>query len=161
MVLARACDLGIAMQLTNIARDVGEDARLGRVYLPLAWLREVGLTQEDLLARRMPGPQVAKLVARLLDAADLLYRRADKGIARLPRGCRGAIFAARLIYSEIGRALARTGFDSITQRAHVPRLRKAWLLVRAFLTPWSWASTNAEPALEPARFIVAACAEST
>ena len=42
-ILARACDLGVAMQLTNICRDVGEDARAGRLYLPLAWLRDNGI----------------------------------------------------------------------------------------------------------------------
>ena len=48
--LARACDLGVAMQLTNIARDVGEDARAGRLYLPLDWLREAGLDPAAFLA---------------------------------------------------------------------------------------------------------------
>ncbi len=49
-LLARACDLGVAMQLTNIARDVGEDARAGRLYLPLAWLREAGIDPDAFLA---------------------------------------------------------------------------------------------------------------
>ena len=55
-VLARACDLGVAMQLSNIARDVAEDARAGRLYLPLAWLREGGIDPEAWLARPGPSP---------------------------------------------------------------------------------------------------------
>ena len=77
--LARACDLGVAMQLSNIARDVGEDAILGRLYLPLEWLRE-----EDLIPtsgwrrRRSACPWV--VVLRLLDEAARLYERAVPGI---------------------------------------------------------------------------------
>ena len=52
--LARACDLGVAMQLTNIARDVGEDARLGRIYLPRQWLREAGIDADAWLCRTQP-----------------------------------------------------------------------------------------------------------
>ena len=53
--LARACDLGVAMQLTNIARDVGEDARMGRIYLPLDWLREAGIEAFEYLSARDPA----------------------------------------------------------------------------------------------------------
>ena len=49
-IVARACDLGCAMQLTNIARDIGEDARAGRLYLPLSWMREAGLDPDEWLA---------------------------------------------------------------------------------------------------------------
>ena len=69
-VLARACDLGVAMQFTNIARDVGEDARAGRLYLPLQWLREAGIDPEAWLAAPRFTPDIAKIVQRLLDAAD-------------------------------------------------------------------------------------------
>ena len=82
--LARACDLGVAMQLTNIARDVGEDARSGRLYLPLDWLREVGLDADGFLAAPAPSAALAGVVARLLAEADRLYARARGGIARLP-----------------------------------------------------------------------------
>jgi 15-cis-phytoene synthase len=73
--LARACDLGLAMQLTNIARDVGEDARAGRLYLPLDWLREGGVEPEDFLADPHPTPVIRRSVARLLAQADRLYLR--------------------------------------------------------------------------------------
>ena len=94
--LARACDLGVAMQLTNIARDVGEDARAGRLYLPLSWMREAGLDPEAWLARPEPSPALAAIIARLVAAAGELYRRADAGIAALPLDCRPGIGTARL-----------------------------------------------------------------
>ncbi len=67
--LARACDLGVAMQLTNIARDVGEDARLGRLYLPRQWLSEMGIDCKSWLADPVPSDAIRVAVARLLDAA--------------------------------------------------------------------------------------------
>ena len=107
--LARACELGVAMQLTNIARDVGEDARNGRLYLPRQWLLEAGLDAD----------------------AWLLYGQSTAGIALLPRDCRSAILAARLIYAEIGQQLRRDGLDPLARRAVVPRSRKLVLLACA------------------------------
>ena len=129
--LARACDLGVAMQLTNIARDVGEDARNGRIYLPLQWLREVGIDPEDFLADPVIDDRLKSVIARLLAVADNLYERSRAGVAHLPLACRPAILAAGMIYAEIGRALERLSLDSISHRAHVPRARKARLLAMA------------------------------
>lgn len=129
--LARACDLGVAMQLTNIARDVGEDARSGRLYLPLAWMREAGLDPDAWLAQPVFDNRIASVVHRLIKAADGLYRRSEHGIGQLPRDCRPAIRAARLVYAEIGRELEKTGFDSINQRAVVSGKRKLALLAKA------------------------------
>lgn len=132
-VLARACDLGVAMQLTNIARDVGEDARAGRIYLPLDWLAAEGLDPSSLLDTPVHDARLARVVRRLLDEAARLYRRSEAGIARLPLGCRPAIHAARLIYAEIGTALAAQRYDSISRRTVVPRTRKIALLARAVM----------------------------
>jgi phytoene synthase len=129
--LARACDLGVAMQLTNIARDVGEDARHGRVYLPLDWLREAGIDPGALLRNPTFGPALGALVERLLAEADDLYERAAPGIPLLPADCRPAIRAARLIYADIGRVIRRAGCDSVTRRAFTTRRRKLWLLLRS------------------------------
>ncbi|HIP79767.1 MAG TPA: phytoene/squalene synthase family protein, partial [Kiloniellaceae bacterium] len=85
--LARACDLGLAMQLTNIARDVGEDARAGRLYLPRRWLVEAGIDPAAFLAAPAMSPALAEVVARLLREADVFYDRAAPGIAGLPAGC--------------------------------------------------------------------------
>jgi len=115
--LARACDLGVAMQLTNIARDVGEDAREGRLFLPLDWLAEAGIAPDAFLADPRPTPEIAEITRRLLVEADRLYWRAEAGIVTLPRGCRPGIYAARHIYAGIGTRIARAGFDPITARA--------------------------------------------
>ena len=126
--LARACDLGLAMQLSNIARDVGEDARAGRVYLPLDWLAEEGITPDALFALHEPTPGLRRVVRRLLAQARRLYWRSEAGIGALPLACRPGIWAARLIYDGIGGAVARNGFDSLTRRAHTSKLQKmAWL----------------------------------
>jgi phytoene synthase len=127
-MLSSACDLGCAMQLTNIARDVGEDARAGRLYLPLSWLRAEGLDPDAWLADPRFTPGLGRVVARLLAEAERLYARAEPGIARLPARCRPAIRAARRLYDGIGDAVARTGHDSVSQRAVVPMRRKLALL---------------------------------
>lgn len=155
--LARACDLGIAMQLTNVARDVGEDARRRRIYLPLDWLK--GVDVEAWLERPSPTPEIKAVVRRLLDEADALYRRADRGIAMLPRECRVAIRAARLVYSDIGRTIAAADYDSVTRRAVVPRSRKLWLLLRASSAPWRTARPIDAPPLRAAEALVAAARE--
>jgi phytoene synthase len=127
--LAAAVDLGVAMQLSNIARDVGEDARAGRLYLPLRWLEESGIDPDAFLADPGHGPALAGVVRRLLAAADTHYRRARPGIARLPVGCRFGIAAASLLYAEIGREVARRNHDSVSGRAMVSGRRKLGALV--------------------------------
>ncbi|NMC69818.1 MAG: phytoene/squalene synthase family protein [Myxococcales bacterium] len=130
-VLARACDLGVAMQLTNIARDVGEDARNGRLYLPRCWLREAGIDGDAFLAEPAFRPALGDVVERLLCEADRLYERAAPGIPLLPKDCRPAIRAARLIYADIGRVIREAGNDSVSRRATTSRGRKLVLLLRA------------------------------
>lgn len=130
--LARACDLGLAMQLTNIARDIGEDARAGRCYIPTEWIFEVGLTPEDLAALSEADDRVRHLTARMLEAARPLYAAGLSGIAFLPESCRPAIRAAAAIYAEIGVEIARAGHDSIAQRAVVSKRRKIALAASAF-----------------------------
>jgi phytoene synthase len=129
--LARACEMGVAMQLTNIARDVGEDALAGRLYLPLAWMREAGLDPEAWLHAPVFDRRVGAVVGRLLREADALYARSELGIAALPADCRAAIKAARLVYAEIGREVERAGMDSVSRRAVVSFGRKLWLMGRA------------------------------
>jgi phytoene synthase len=158
-LLARACDLGVAMQLSNIARDVGEDAANGRLYLPRQWMREAGIDPDAWLADPVWSPALGSVVARLLEAAEGLYARADQGIARLPLGCRPGIGAARLLYSEIGHEVARRGCDSVCQRAVVSPARKAALLPRVLASaarPGIRFSRQALPPLEETRFLVEA-----
>ena len=137
--LARACDLGVAMQLTNIARDVGEDSRAGRVYLPLDWLAEVGMTPDDLFAAKVASPEFRELVARLLGEARKLYLRSEAGIPHLPRTARTGIFAARLIYAGIGGEVRRNGHDSLTRRATTTKAQKlGWIAQAAARSSATW-----------------------
>ncbi len=132
--VARACDLGMAMQLTNIARDVGEDARAGRLYLPTKSLRHVGIDPDAWLANPRMSPGLRGVIDDLLYEADYLYSGVDAGIARLPRGCHAGIMAAKLIYADIGRVVREAGCDSVSRRAVVSRKRKVTLLLKAFLS---------------------------
>ncbi len=129
--LARAADLGLAMQLTNIARDVGEDARNGRLYLPLDWLTERGIDPEHFLSAPRFSPALGDVIRQLLQEADHHYRLGHAGIESLPPACRHAIRTAALIYEDIGASIAANGFDSVSQRARTTLARKLALLVSA------------------------------
>lgn len=157
-VLARAADLGLAMQLTNIARDVGEDARRGRIYLPLDWLGEAGIDVEAFLANPEATPAMRATTERLLNAAHILYARAMTGIAGLPLTCRPAIRSAALIYREIGREIEKSGHDSVTRRAHTSTRRKLELIAQAASTPFLFQPVSVEPAHPEVRFLVEAAA---
>jgi phytoene synthase len=159
-VMARACDLGVAMQLTNIARDVGEDARQGRLYLPRLWMREAGLDPDAWLAAPQHSPALATVIRRVLETADELYARADAGIAALPAACRPGICAASRIYAGIGREIALAGYDSVNRRAVVPKGRKLQLLggacARAAGVVGVGGATLNRPPLPETRFLVQA-----
>jgi 15-cis-phytoene synthase len=159
-VVARACELGVAMQLTNIARDVGEDARRGRVYLPLEWLGHHGVDVEAWLLAPRHSAALGEVTERLLHYADSLYERAASGIAALPVACRPAMHAARLLYREIGAEVRRRGLDSVATRAVVPWTRKSQMLAAA-----AWAASRSpqdtsREALLETQFLVAAAAAS-
>jgi 15-cis-phytoene synthase len=153
-ILARACDLGVAMQLTNIARDVGEDAAQGRLYLPRQWLRDAGICPDDWLTKPIFSQQLGAIVRRLLEEADSLYARSRSGIARLPIACRPGIHAARLIYAEIGREIERRGGDSVAQRAVVSRRRKLGLLAQSVAAVALGGARGDAPALPEAQYLV-------
>jgi phytoene synthase len=141
--LLAACRLGVAMQLTNIARDVGEDARSGRVYLPTADLRAAGVDLETWRAAPAPVEPVRRAVRALLDDADRLYAAAWPGIQDLPARCRPAIRAAALVYAEIGRKVRRADYDSVTRRAWTGKAQKGILLLRSLgRRPGAWESSE-------------------
>ncbi len=153
-LVARACDLGVAMQLTNIARDVGEDARCGRLYLPLEWMRAANLDPDAWLAKPVFDARLSTVIGRLLRAADALYARADAGIANLPAACRPGMYAARLLYAEIGNEVARRGYDSVNQRAVVPWQRKARLLAGAVVAAQRSIAALPTEELDEANFLL-------
>jgi phytoene synthase len=150
------------MQLTNIARDVGEDARNKRIYLPLAWMREEGLNPQEWLAHPTLNPAVQNVISRVLDEADSLYKRSMVGIAELPRDCRSAILAAGLIYGEIGNELRRCELDSVNHRAVVSPWRKALLLAQARLQAgWIFTQHNTPQPLAGIAYLVEQCQDTT
>lgn len=130
-VLDRASDLGIAFQLTNIARDVVEDAAVGRVYLPAAWLAEAGLDEAALTDPARRG-DVHALAVRLVREAEPYYRSARWGMARLPFRSAWAVGAARGVYREIGRKLVREGPDAWDGRLSTSRGEKLNQVFRGF-----------------------------
>jgi phytoene synthase len=152
--IARALDLGIAMQLTNIARDIGEDARSGRLYLPRAWLKAEGVDPDTWLGAPAMIPGMGRAVARLLAEADALYMRASAGIAVLPRRCRWSIAAARKLYAEIGHEVARRGFDSVSSRAVVSKRHKLRLVASAIAVSSIRTGSAHAPSLPEAQFLV-------
>ncbi|MCY0993028.1 phytoene/squalene synthase family protein [Nannocystis sp. ILAH1] len=120
-----ALDLGIAMQLTNIARDVAEDAARGRVYLPANRLDFAGTSPEALLAGTAGREAVAGVVLDVLALAERYYASADAGMRFIPWRTRLAIVVASRVYRAIGLRLRRRGGDALAGRTIVPALEKA------------------------------------
>ena len=137
---------------------MGEDARAGRLYLPMEWMRQAGLDPDAWLADPVFDARLAGVVQRLLAEAEVLYRRAEAGIARLPLACRPGIGAARWIYAEIGHQVARQGFDSVSRRAVVSGRRKLALLARSLGAIALPAAGVDAPVLPATRFLVEAVA---
>lgn len=125
--LHRASDLGIAFQLTNIARDVIDDLEVGRCYLPQSWLERAQLTRESM---RLPENRAAlhALACELLTLAERYYESAHTGMARLPWRCSWAIASALLIYRDIGLLLRAHGPAAWDARIAVSNRRKLWRL---------------------------------
>ena len=126
-VLDRACDLGIAFQLTNIARDVQDDHRLGRVYLPADWLAEAGTGIGDPL----PSPALYAVILRLLDAAEPYYASARLGLAALPPRAAWSIATALRVYHAIGGRIRSGGPEIYRARIRTGRATKARLALLA------------------------------
>ncbi|MEM8650644.1 MAG: phytoene/squalene synthase family protein [Pseudomonadota bacterium] len=158
ITLSRACDLGVAMQLINIARDVGEDARNGRVYLPADWLREEGIEPADLIDNPQYSDALGHVVKRLLDTADEIYKRGVTGIADLPASCRPGIRAAGMVYSEIGQKVRQNGYNSIDQRAYTTRGRKLSLMIMSSGNPLDISSADASPPMPEVAYLISASA---
>lgn len=133
--LVHAAHLGIAMQITNICRDVLEDWGRARLYLPAETLREVGLGDlGDELGRELSRAHRVRLALsldRLLSLADSYYRSADQGLPALPGRAAWAIRSARLIYAAIGTELRRRKHDVFAGRAVVPLWKKLGLTALA------------------------------
>ncbi len=124
MAAEHAKSLGIAMQMTNICRDVKEDAEMGRVYLPETWLSEVGLSSEQVLNGQADSAKLSKVVCRALSLADQYYRHADRGMVFIPFRPRLSIVVASRIYRAIGLELQKRRFNPMLGRVFVSPYKK-------------------------------------
>jgi phytoene synthase len=130
--LDRASDLGLAFQLTNIARDVIDDAKAGRVFVPSELLEKHGAPIEpDRLASREHWPAAHLAAVDLLDIAEDYYASAKVGIRELPFRCAWAITAALNVYREIGEVLRRQGPNAWAGRVGAGKTRKIALALGA------------------------------
>lgn len=128
--LDRACDLGLAFQLTNIARDVIEDAQNGRVYLPTAWLRSAGLNADpNLLLQESHREQLVIVVDRLLKEAEKYYDSSLSGLPRLGFRSAWAIATARIVYRKIGVELIKNGPKAWDRRVSTTKYQKFSALI--------------------------------
>ena len=129
----RAAVLGRAMQITNILRDVGEDLRHNRIYLPADLLRAHNLTPADLRRMQAGGPTLPayhQLVEALMARAERYYEEAWEGIVLLPRRFGQVMAVAAPVYRGIHRSIRRNGYDNFRRRAYTSFTRKLWLAVQ-------------------------------
>lgn len=130
--VSEAIALGIANQLTNILRDVGEDARRGRIYLPLQELALFDYTEEDLL-NGVIDDRWRELMKFQIHRARKFFVDAERGIKRLSADIRWPVWSASMLYSKILDAIERNQYDVFNRRAYVSTPRKLLCLPIAFL----------------------------
>jgi len=128
-LLDRACDLGLAFQLANIARDLGEDAVAGRCYLPSEWLAEAGIAPDAVTA---DPEKLALLAARLCARAEAYAASARRGTPALGFRSAWAVLAAAGIYGDIAREVAARGPAAWDRRVATSRIAKLGWILRAF-----------------------------
>jgi phytoene synthase len=131
-----ARQLGLAFQLTNFIRDVGEDLYRGRTYLPDEDLDRFGVTRADLasaVTRRAATPEIKSLIAYEVERARGHYAAAAAGVALLAPGSRACIRAAYTLYGGILDEVVAADYDVFVRRATVPNHRRAAVAARAIL----------------------------
>ncbi len=127
-----AVALGIAKQLTNILRDVGEDAERGRIYLPLDELALFGYTEADLM-NRVVNDNWRELMRFQIQRARKYYQQAESGICRLSPDVRWPVWAALLLYQQILDSIERNDYDVFNRRAYVSMSKKLLGLPNSFI----------------------------
>ena len=131
--LAYAHRLGLALQLTNIIRDVGDDARMGRIYLPLAELQRFDVKAHELLKRESPWGYSERFTALMRFQAERAHRTYDEALALLPEVDRAAQKSGLMmanIYRSLLREIEADGFAVLHQRTSLTPLRKLWIALR-------------------------------
>lgn len=127
--IPHAVDLGIAMQLTNILRDIGEDLERGRIYLPQEELKQFGVTEEDLFSKRIT-PEFKELMKFQIERARSYYDSADLGIPMLEKDSQLPVYLARYNYSRILDKIEDNNYDVFDQRAYLNSTEKLLILPR-------------------------------
>ena len=125
-----AIDLGIAMQLTNIARDVYEDAKMNRLYLPKEWLGQVSVS--DLIDNKLDDQKkrlIELSIKNLIELSDKFYANGFSGMKFIPLRTRLAIFFAAKIYKGIGEKIKNGGYVYKLERIYLNKLEKLWITI--------------------------------
>lgn len=143
--LAHAIDLGVAMQFTNIARDVAEDARRQRRYLPATWF-EPAVVPELASNLDRHEPAIRQATRRLLAMAEPYYASGEDGLCLLPPGARPGIRIAARVYRHIGVMIERQDCSPLAPRASVPTWRKVAIALRSLAVPPGWRRSRRDPA---------------
>ena len=128
-VLERAADLGLAMQLTNILRDIKEDYGKGRIYLPLETRNLYGVTEEDIKLSNM-SENFKNLIDYEIERTKGIYRVAELGIKELPEEVRYTILLSSRVYGDILNQIKRDNYQLLTKRAVVSKRRKVLIALK-------------------------------
>ena len=126
-----AIDLGIAMQLTNIARDIYEDANMNRIYLPKEWLIDISIDQ--LKSNSIDGIQLqmSKILKKLIGLSEIYYQNGFSGMKYIPIKTRLAIFFAAKIYRAIGMKIKNNNYLYTNKRVYLNKFDKLWVTIRS------------------------------
>ncbi len=134
---AHAVSLGIAMQITNICRDVKEDAESGRIYFPINQLKDSGLTAMAISQSSMTPESLRRVVKNHLDLADDLYREGYKGLAYIPFRARIIIALAGEVYRHIGEKIRKRNYDVHAGRVHLGLAEKLLVAIKSIRFLWT------------------------
>ena len=126
-----AVDLGIAMQLTNIARDIYEDAIMNRVYLPKEWLKEISIEHLKSDSIYEIQTQMSVILRRLIDLSEIYYQNGFSGMKYIPIKTRLAIFFAAKIYRAIGIKIKSSNYQYSNKRVYLNKLNKLWVTIKS------------------------------
>lgn len=132
VALKHAVSMGNAMQLTNIARDISEDRQKGRLYLPLNWLAEKNISEDELF-KTENQKNLVLFQERLLKRADELYHEGLEGLKFLSLRSSWAVLIAAMIYADIGRVIRKNPELSLKERAIVSGRRKLSIVILSFV----------------------------
>ena len=125
-----AIDLGIAMQLTNIARDIYEDAIMDRIYLPKEWLSDISIEQLTYSIHEIQ-PQMSKILRKLIDLSEIYYQNGFSGMKYIPLKTRLAIFFAAKVYRAIGIKIKSNNYLYSDKRVYLNKLNKLWVTIKS------------------------------